>query len=188
MSQQQIFRVRDLTQRYAVNEHIILRWIHNGELRAIDVSSCRGGRPKWRITAEALAAFEESRIPSPPPEPTRQRRKKNPSATVGGLSDEAREAYGKLQEKCRGRFATPDYRTFGYGTNQSLLKLLHKLEGLGLLRRVGRYRPAQWEWTGKRYNGTLLLHPNKLDYDQELSSSYLCLTVLPNDEKQGGNT
>jgi transposase len=70
------FSVKDLTKRFCVGEHTILGWIKRGELKAINVSRQRGGRPKWRITEEALAAFELSRMPAPP-EPRVRRRKKN---------------------------------------------------------------------------------------------------------------
>jgi hypothetical protein len=60
------YGIKDLCERFAVGEHTVLGWIHLGELRAIDVSRTRGGRPKWRISPESLAAFEELRTPTPP--------------------------------------------------------------------------------------------------------------------------
>lgn len=71
------YTVRDLTERYGVGEHTVLGWIKRGELRAIDVSRNRGGKPRWRISAESLAAFELARTVSPPPQRTRP--KKQPS-------------------------------------------------------------------------------------------------------------
>lgn len=62
------YGIKDLCERFAVGEHTVLGWIHRGEMRAIDVSRKQGGRPKWRITQEALAAFELLRTPSPPGE------------------------------------------------------------------------------------------------------------------------
>ena len=50
--------VHDIAQRYAVSQHTVLRWIRTGDLRAIDVSRSRGGRPAWRVTQESLQAFE----------------------------------------------------------------------------------------------------------------------------------
>ncbi len=67
------YGIKDLTERYAVGEHTVLGWIKRGELKAIDVSRNRIGRPKWRITAEALAAFEALRTPSPPAPRTRRK-------------------------------------------------------------------------------------------------------------------
>ena len=66
--------VRDLVERFAVGEHTVLGWIRRGELRAIDVSRNRGGKPRWRISAEALAAFELARTASPPLPRTRRRK------------------------------------------------------------------------------------------------------------------
>ena len=55
--------VREVCERFAVGEHTVLGWIRRGELRAVNVSRKPGGRPKWRVTAEALAAFELLRTP-----------------------------------------------------------------------------------------------------------------------------
>lgn len=76
------YTIRDLSQYFAVSGHTVLAWIHQGELRATDVSPKRGGRPKWRITAEAVEAFEVSRMPSPPPEPRRRGRRKQEASVV----------------------------------------------------------------------------------------------------------
>jgi transposase len=72
--------VRDLCERYGVSEHTVLIWIRLGDLRAIDVSRQRGGRPKWRVTAEALQEFELARTPTPPP--PRARRRKRPADVI----------------------------------------------------------------------------------------------------------
>lgn len=67
--------VKDLCERYGVNEHTVTAWIRSGELRAINVGRKPGGKkPRWRITAEALASFELLRTHSPPPARTRRRR------------------------------------------------------------------------------------------------------------------
>ena len=71
--------VKELCERYQVGEHTVLAWIHNGELRAHSVSRRAGGRPRWRITQEALEAFELIRTPSPPPP---RKRRKNRSAGI----------------------------------------------------------------------------------------------------------
>jgi excisionase family DNA binding protein len=68
--------VCDLCQRYSVSEHTVLSWIRSGELRAVNVGRKPGSKkPRWRISEEALAAFEQSRTPTPPP-PRAQRRKR----------------------------------------------------------------------------------------------------------------
>lgn len=69
------FGVKDLCERFAIGEHTVLGWIKRGELRAIDVSRRQGGRPKWRITTDALAAFEQLRTPTPPLPRTRRRQR-----------------------------------------------------------------------------------------------------------------
>jgi hypothetical protein len=57
--------VRDIAQRLAVTEHAVLSWIKAGELKAINVSRRPGAkRPTWRITQEALEAFEARRTPT----------------------------------------------------------------------------------------------------------------------------
>lgn len=71
------FGVKDICERFAIGEHTVLGWIRRGELKAIDVSRTRGGRPKWRITAEALAAFESARTPAPPQPRTRRAKSKS---------------------------------------------------------------------------------------------------------------
>jgi excisionase family DNA binding protein len=73
--------VKDLTERYGVSEHTVLGWISRGELRAINVGRRPGAkRPRWRITDEALQAFEMARTPTPPP--PRMRRRKRPAEDV----------------------------------------------------------------------------------------------------------
>ena len=74
------FTVKNLTERFGVSEGTILGWIKRGELRALDVSRQRGGRPRWRITQEALSDFELLRTHSPSPPPTR--RKKRPAEII----------------------------------------------------------------------------------------------------------
>ncbi len=57
--------VKDLCGRFAVGEGTILGWIARGELRATNVARKTGTRPKWRVSLEALAAFELLRTPIP---------------------------------------------------------------------------------------------------------------------------
>jgi excisionase family DNA binding protein len=75
------YSVRDLCERYAVSEHTVLTWINRGELRAVNVGRRPGAKkPRWRITQEALAAFEALRTPTPLR--PRVRRKKRPADVV----------------------------------------------------------------------------------------------------------
>lgn len=71
-------RVKEIAERYGVTQHTVIAWIQSGDLKAVDVSRRRGGKPHWRISPEALEAFEFSRMPVPPPPKTR-RRKRDPN-------------------------------------------------------------------------------------------------------------
>jgi excisionase family DNA binding protein len=69
------YDVKDLCERFGVGEHTVLGWIRRGELKAINVGRNPEGRPRWRITPEALAAFEALRTPAPAAPRARPRRK-----------------------------------------------------------------------------------------------------------------
>ena len=70
------FSVKQIRERFAVGEHTVLVWIGNGELAAINVSRQAGGKPKWRITQDALTAFELLRTATPRPTQSRPRRRR----------------------------------------------------------------------------------------------------------------
>lgn len=67
-----------IAKRYGVDPHKVAHWIRVGELSAIDVSTTPGGRPRYRVSPEALAAFEAKRSAGPEPRITRIHRKKDP--------------------------------------------------------------------------------------------------------------
>ena len=70
------YTIRDICNRYGVNEHTVLAWIHSGELKAVNVGVAPGKKkPRWRITQTALDAFESSRASAPAPVSPRPRRK-----------------------------------------------------------------------------------------------------------------
>jgi excisionase family DNA binding protein len=70
------FSVKNLCERYGVTENTVLQWIHSGELKAVNVGRApTGKKPRWRITKEALEAFELRRTPTPP-QPRAKRRKR----------------------------------------------------------------------------------------------------------------
>jgi excisionase family DNA binding protein len=74
--------VRYVCERYAVSVHTVLAWIRSGELRAVNVGRRSGAKkPRWRITQEALEAFEALRTPGPPPA-RMKRRKKRPTDVI----------------------------------------------------------------------------------------------------------
>lgn len=70
------YGIKDLCERYGVGEHTVLNWIHRGELTAINVGRNAGGKPKWRVTPEAVAAFELRRSPERKTEPRTRRRRR----------------------------------------------------------------------------------------------------------------
>lgn len=77
------FGVKDIRERYAVGEHTVLGWIKSGQLQAINVGRAAGGKPKWRITEEAVKAFELLRSSeAPAPKPVRRTRKRSADQVV----------------------------------------------------------------------------------------------------------
>ena len=51
----------ELAKRYGVSPDKVLGWIRNGELRAINVATKPGGRPRWRISESDIELFEVRR-------------------------------------------------------------------------------------------------------------------------------
>lgn len=73
--------IKDICTRYGVNEHTVLQWIHSGELAAFTVGvAANKKKPRWRVTEDALKAFEQKRAATPPAPRTSLRRN---SADVG---------------------------------------------------------------------------------------------------------
>lgn len=80
--------VADVAVRYAVTEQTVLTWIHAGELRAVNVGRRPGAKkPRWRVTDDALRAFESARAATPAPPPTPRRRRRQ-SAEAGAYYPE----------------------------------------------------------------------------------------------------
>jgi hypothetical protein len=65
----------DVAERLAVDVECVLALIAAGTLTAIDVRRPGSKRPRWRITAEALADFETARTNRPTPPPARRQRR-----------------------------------------------------------------------------------------------------------------
>jgi len=64
-----------VARRFAVDPSKVLTWIRRGELRAVNVATHTGGRPRYRISPADLAVFEAARAAGPQPKITRRRRK-----------------------------------------------------------------------------------------------------------------
>jgi hypothetical protein len=77
----EFLRVREVTERLSVKEGIILGWIRDGTLRAVNVAASTAGRPRWRIAPEALADLMAARA-SATPAPRQRRRRTTDSAEV----------------------------------------------------------------------------------------------------------
>lgn len=80
-----LYKVQEITELFSVSEHTVGEWIKNGSLRAIDISRTPGGKARWRITQEALEAFQESRA-SQPPAPRAKRRPKRDDTVIAFYS------------------------------------------------------------------------------------------------------
>lgn len=64
----------EVARRYRISAEKVLAWIRSGELRAINVATRTSGRPRYRITAEGLADFEERRAAQATPQRQATRR------------------------------------------------------------------------------------------------------------------
>ncbi len=74
--------VAEIAKRYGVTAATVLVWIRSGELRAMNVGRRAGAKkPRWRITAAALDAFETIRSASSTPAAT-PRRRRHPTDTI----------------------------------------------------------------------------------------------------------
>jgi excisionase family DNA binding protein len=67
-------RPREVAAYLRVSQDKVLHWIRSGEMRAINTATNLCGKPRWSVTAEALAEFEKRRSSEPPPKPERRRR------------------------------------------------------------------------------------------------------------------
>jgi transposase len=71
------YTVAEVAARYRVRIATVATWIRAGELKAVNVSrSARSKKPRFRISNEALAAFEAARTPTAAPVQKRARRPK----------------------------------------------------------------------------------------------------------------
>ena len=58
--------VRDVALRYRVGPDKVRAWIRRGELSAINTAMAMCSKPRWVVTPEALARFENGRRATPP--------------------------------------------------------------------------------------------------------------------------
>lgn len=67
-----------IAKRYSVKAETVISWIRNGELAALNLAKRGSMRPRYRISPEALEAFERLRsvVPKAPPAP---RPRRNPA-------------------------------------------------------------------------------------------------------------
>ncbi len=68
----------ELAERLGVSPDKILAWIRSGELPAVNVSTRRGGRPRYLINREGLTIFEAKRRAAGDPPIKRRRRRQDP--------------------------------------------------------------------------------------------------------------
>lgn len=68
--------VADIAKRFRVSPDKVRAWIRRGELNAINTADQRCFRPRFVVTADALADFERSRQAATPDAPKPPRRKK----------------------------------------------------------------------------------------------------------------
>jgi len=73
---------REIARRWGISPDKILAWIHSGELRAIDVATRRGGRPRYLVDVEELAAFEARRAATASPRPGSTTRRSKPGTVT----------------------------------------------------------------------------------------------------------
>jgi transposase len=65
----------DVARRYRVGESKVRSWIARGELAAVNTADIACSRPRYVVTADALAEFEKRRSAARTPAPRRRRRK-----------------------------------------------------------------------------------------------------------------
>ena len=78
---ERIYTPPRLAKRWGVSPEKIVRWILAGELTAMNLAASVSGRPRYRITQDAVDAFERSRQVSPPLSIPRTKRRSLPTVT-----------------------------------------------------------------------------------------------------------
>jgi hypothetical protein len=68
------FTVADVARRHRVSPDKVRRWIHRGQLQAINTADARCAKPRFVILPEHLVTFERNRAAGPPPKPARRKK------------------------------------------------------------------------------------------------------------------
>jgi predicted site-specific integrase-resolvase len=65
----------EVARLWGIATEKVLAWIRSGELRAVNAATTLGGRPRYLIDVDDLAAFERSRATTvtPPTKPAKRR-------------------------------------------------------------------------------------------------------------------
>jgi hypothetical protein len=69
------YSIADLCLRWRVGADKIHGFLRRGELVGVNVATNLSSRPQWRISPEAVAAFEARRTSAPTPKPPRRQRR-----------------------------------------------------------------------------------------------------------------
>ena len=75
-------KVREVATLRQIKQATVLSWIASGELCAVDCSAKPNGRPRWRISHEALASFDAKRQSRPAPTVKRIRKRKQQTGVI----------------------------------------------------------------------------------------------------------
>lgn len=70
-----MYTVRQVAAHLGLQIAAVLKLIRANAIVAIDVSKQPGGKPRWRISSDALAAFKNARTTRPEPVTVRSRRR-----------------------------------------------------------------------------------------------------------------
>ena len=68
---------QDIATSRGISVIKVLTWIKSGELRAVNVATCAGRLPRWRISPADLEAFDADRAAVPQAPVTRRSRRKS---------------------------------------------------------------------------------------------------------------
>lgn len=73
------YRPSEIASARGVDVDTVRRWIASGELPAIDCSTTRGGKPRWRVSGADLAVFDANRRSKTEAPMPRIRRRRDPA-------------------------------------------------------------------------------------------------------------